>query len=200
MAYYSETRDYLDPALLGKLQAQIMSSPYLSGNNLTGDFVGTRGFSVVFTRAGLEQVAKQFPAFGPYLATVLEPGCNAFYLNPLLLTGGSRVDPHIDRSLRAYCKTVDTPLHVSVLYVQVPADLAGGKLVLRQGKREVGRVLPQANKLVRFQGDLSHEVTAVATTVTGQRLSLVCEQYELEPEVLGEIPTFRIEGKRMRQR
>jgi Rps23 Pro-64 3,4-dihydroxylase Tpa1-like proline 4-hydroxylase len=83
-----------------------------------------------------------------------------------------------------------------VLYVQVPADLKGGELLLRQGKRQVGRVVPQVNKLVRFQGDLSHEVSAVAPNVTGRRMSLVCEQYQLEAKVLGEIPTFLVEGRR----
>ena len=115
MAYFSETSDCFDPKALAKIEAQIMSSPLLKANNLTGDFVGTRGFSVVFTRDGVDQVLKQFPAFAPYVTTLLDPTCNAFYLNPLLLTGGSRVDPHIDRSLRAYCKTVDTPAEVSVL-------------------------------------------------------------------------------------
>ena len=198
MAYFSETRDCFDPQLLGKMQSQILSSPYLAANNLTGDFVGTRGFSIVFNRAGMVQVVKDFPAFGPYVETLLDPSCNAFYLNPLILSGGSRVDPHIDRSLRAYCKTVDTPLQVSVLYVEVPGDLRGGELLLWQGKRQVGRVKPQTNKLVRFQGDLSHEVTGVAATVTGRRLSLVCEQYDLEPDTLAQIPGYRIEGQRKR--
>ncbi len=196
MAYFTETRDCFDPLLLGKMQAQILSSPYLAANNLTGDFVGTRGFSVVFNRAGMAQLVKDFPAFAPYLETLLDPGCNAFYLNPLILSGGSRVDPHIDRSLRAYCKTVDTPLQVSVLYVEVPPDLKGGELLLWQGKRQVGRVRPRVNTLVRFQGDLSHEVTAVAQAVCGRRLSLVCEQYDLEPAALAQIPAYRIEGRR----
>lgn len=196
MAYFTETRDCFDARALGKMQAQILSSPHLAANNLTGDFVGTKGFSVVFKRDGVAQVIAAFPAFGPYLERLLDPDCNAFYLNPLILSGGSRVDPHIDRSLRAYCKTVDTPHHVSVLYVEVPDDLQGGELLLRQGKRQVGRVRPQANKLVRFQGDLNHEVTAVAATVSGRRLSLVCEQYQLEPAALDEIPSFRIEGRR----
>ena len=196
MAHYTEILDCFDPKVLGRIESAIFSSPYLKANNLTGDFVGTQGFSVVFTREGVEQVVKRFPAFVPYVETVLDPSCNAFYLNPLILTGGSRVDPHIDRSLRAYCKSVDTPVEVSVLYVRVPDELRGGQLLLRRGKREVGRVTPQANKLVRFQGDLSHAVTAVDSSVSGRRVSLVCEQYWLEPQILEEIPTFHIEGQR----
>jgi hypothetical protein len=198
VAYFSETRACLDPPDLAALQKQVLASPQLAANSLTSDFVGTRGFSVVFTREGIPQVVQRWSAFGPYLDRLLDPACNAFYLNPLILVGGSRVDPHIDRSLRAYCKTVDTPALVSVLYVQVPENLVGGELVLRHGKRQVGRVVPEVNKVVRFQGDLSHEVTAVGEAASGRRLSVVCEQYMLEPAPLAEIPTFLVEGQRKR--
>jgi hypothetical protein len=196
VAYFSQTDGCFDPSVLEALRTQIVDSPHLVNNNLTADFVGTRGFSIVFTRAGVDQVLKRFPAFQPYIAELLDPDCNAFYLNPLVLVGGSQVNPHIDRSLRAYCKTVDTPQQVSVLYVEVPADLRGGELVLHHGHRKVGRVVPQANRLVRFQGDLSHDVTPVGPHVTGRRISLVCEQYWLEPDVLAQIPSFKIEQHR----
>jgi len=110
---------------LEKLQGQILSSPYFTVNNLNRDFVGTKGFSLVFRRSHVASVEQQFPFFSPYLDRVLQPDCNAFYLNPLLLQTGSRVDPHIDRSLRSYCKTIDPPLVVSVLYVHVPVGLDG---------------------------------------------------------------------------
>ena len=45
------------------------------------------------------------------LQRALRPDCNAFYLNPLQLESGSRVDPHIDRSL-----------HVSPKYAGINAD------------------------------------------------------------------------------
>ncbi|MGL5033898.1 MAG: 2OG-Fe(II) oxygenase, partial [Microcystaceae cyanobacterium] len=118
---------------------------------------------------------------------------NAFYLNPLLLKIGSQVDPHIDRSLRSYCKTIEPPLQVSVLYVEVPEDLIGGELILRSRKRQVGKIKPQINNLVYFQGDLTHSVNPV--TRGGMRLSLVCEQYHLEEAQLGEIPEFKLESR-----
>ncbi|MEP0871978.1 2OG-Fe(II) oxygenase [Trichocoleus desertorum AS-A10] len=165
-------------------------------NNLNRDFVGTKGFSVVFQRSELGKVEQQFPFFKPYLDRALLPNCNAFYLNPLLLGEGSRVDPHIDRSLRSYCKTVEPPMAVSVLYVQVPANLEGGELVLRRQKQQVGQVKPLANTLVYFQGDLTHSVNAVKTT--GTRLSLVCEQYSLCDAELHDIPTLTIESRAMK--
>ncbi|MBD2311615.1 2OG-Fe(II) oxygenase [Desertifilum sp. FACHB-1129] len=193
MSYYSQHPNTFSPAYLNDLRGEILACSYLATNNLNRDFVGTKGFSVVFQRSELPQVIQRFPFFKPYLDRALLPSCNAFYLNPLLLQAGSRVDPHIDRSLRSYCKTIEPPLMVSVLYVQVPHNLQGGELVLRRQKQQVGQVKPQANTLVYFQGDLTHSVNAVKTP--GTRLSLVCEQYSLSNEELQEIPPFTIESR-----
>lgn len=195
MNYYELHPDAFSPRYLQKLQGLIQSSPYFAVNNLNRDFVGTKGFSVVFQRDGLPEVERQFPGFKSYLDRALQADCNAFYLNPLLLGQGSRVDPHIDRSLRSYCKTIEPPVCVSVLYVQVPPALQGGELVLRHHKRQVGCVAPQPNMLLYFQGDLTHSVNPVKTP--GQRLSLVCEQYRLEESELQEIPRFTIESRAM---
>ena len=161
MSYYRQKPNAFAASYLDDLRGGILDCPYFAVNNLNRDFVGTKGFSVVFQRSHLETVAQKFPFFEPYLDLALEPDCNAFYLNPLLLQEGSRVDPHIDRSLRSYCKTINPPDSVSVLYVQVPSDLQGGELVLRDHKRQVGQVKPQANLLIHFQGNLTHSVNAV---------------------------------------
>lgn len=170
-----------------------MACPYLAVNNLNRDFIDTKGFSVVFKRSKRDQVERRFPFFKIYLEQVLKPSCNAFYLNPLMLQAASRVDPHIDRSLRAYCKTVETPDVVSVLYVQVQDNLKGGELVLRSHKKQIGQFKPQVNTLLFFQGNLTHSVNAVKTT--GTRLSLVCEQYNLSETELQDIPEFTIESR-----
>lgn len=80
---------------------------------------------------------------------------------------------------------------VSVLYVDVPEDLQGGELVLRSSKRQVGKISPQTNTLLFFQGDLTHSINAVV----GNRLSLVCEQYNLEEAELEDIPEFKLESR-----
>jgi hypothetical protein len=98
-----------------------------------------------------------------------------------------------DRSLRSYCKTVEPPAGVSVLYVQVPPNLPGGELILRRNKQQVGQIKPQANSLIYFQGDLTHSVNAVKST--GTRLSLVCEQYSLSETELQDIPGFTVESR-----
>jgi predicted 2-oxoglutarate/Fe(II)-dependent dioxygenase YbiX len=191
--YYSQQSNTFPTNYLNDLFGQIQACPYFAINNLNRDFIATKGFSVVFQRSGLAEAEQKFPFFKPYLDVALLPNCNAFYLNPLLLKEGSRVDPHIDRSLRSYCKTIEPPAYVSVLYVRVPEGMEGGELVLRSHKRQVGQIKPQINSLVYFQGDLTHSVNAVKTP--GNRLSLVCEQYSLSDAELQEIPNFTIESR-----
>jgi predicted 2-oxoglutarate/Fe(II)-dependent dioxygenase YbiX len=191
--YYSQHPQAFAIAYINDLRGEILACPYLAINNLNRDFVDTKGFSVVFQRSEIAKVKRQFPFFKPYLDQALQPTCNAFYLNPLLLQKGSRVDPHIDRSLRSYCKTVEPPMVVSVLYIQVPPDLQGGELVLRSYKKQIAQIKPEINTLLYFQGDLTHSVNAVQTP--GMRLSLVCEQYSLSESELEEIPTFTVESR-----
>ncbi|ACK73655.1 conserved hypothetical protein [Gloeothece citriformis PCC 7424] len=193
MSYYHQYPQAFSQTYLNQLSGEILASPYFSVNNLNRDFVGTKGFSIVFTRSHLTTVQERFPYLKPYLSRALQSECNAFYLNPLLLQLNSRVDPHIDRSLRSYCETIDPPLVVSVLYVKVPPDLQGGELILRSQKRQVGQIRPQPNTLLFFQGDLTHSVNAVHSS--GMRLSLVCEQYNLDDEQLREIPEFKLESR-----
>ncbi|PSB46370.1 2OG-Fe(II) oxygenase [Chroococcidiopsis thermalis] len=193
MKYYHQQPACFPSNYLNDLWGEIQACPYFTTNNLNRDFVGTKGFSVVFQRAGIAEVEQKFPYFKPYINLALRSDCNAFYLNPLLLTAGSRVDPHIDRSLRSYCKTIEPPAVVSVLYVQLPPDMQGGELVLRCDKRQVGQIKPQVNTLLYFQGNLTHSVNPVQTP--GKRLSLVCEQYSLSESELREIPKFTVESR-----
>jgi hypothetical protein len=182
-----------DADYLADLRVQIRKSRYFTQNNLNRDFVGTRGFSIVFHRSALPRVVAEFPWSAPYVEKALRADCNAFYLNPLQLTAGSHVAPHIDRSLRAYVLDVDPPLQVSVLYVDVPAGMRGGELVLRRGRKFLGRVTPRAGLLVQFDGDLEHGVERVDTP--GLRLSLVCEQYLLDAGELAQVPEYAIESR-----
>ena len=193
MNYYQTSENAFSLDYLSQLQGQILNCPYFAVNNLNRDFIGTKGFSLVFQRSGLNKIEQQFPFLKTYLSIALESNCNAFYLNPLLLKTGSRVDPHIDRSLRSYCKTIEPPALVSVLYIQVPTTLNGGELVLCHNKRQVGQIRPKMNTLLYFQGNLTHSVKEV--TSPGTRLSLVCEQYNLSETELLEIPEFTIESR-----
>ena len=191
--FYHQQPSAFPSNYLNNLCGEIQACSYFATNNLNRDFVGTKGFSIVFQRSGQALVEQQFPFFKPYLNLALQANCNAFYLNPLLLNQGSRVDPHIDRSLRSYFKTIEPPTVVSVLYVQVPSNMIGGELVLHCQKRQVGQIKPQTNTLLYFQGNLTHSVNPVKTP--GDRLSLVCEQYSLSEAEYEQIPEFRVESR-----
>ena len=190
---HREHRDAFTADYLERLRLQVRRSRWFAVNNLNRDFVGTRGFSVVFRGGAVARVAEEFPFFQPFLERALRADCNAFYLNPLQLESGSRVDPHIDRSLRAYCNDITTPLQVSVLYVEVPDGMQGGRLVLQRGRKWLARIAPQQNLLVEFDGDLTHSIERVDSA--GLRLSLVCEQYSLDPRELEAVPEFAVESR-----
>jgi hypothetical protein len=195
-SFYSCKTEAFPVKYLDDLQKNIMACKYLAVNNLNRDFVATKGFSIVFKKTAIEMVKKQFPYFDQYIDTALDPYCNAFYLNPLLLSYNSRVDPHIDRSLRSYLKTIDTPLTVSVLYIQIPENFSGGELVLTNRKKRVGEIKPVVNTLLYFQGNLTHSVNRMDSK--GNRLSLVCEQYCLDDDELEQIPEFTIESRKLK--
>ena len=193
MSAYTQHAHAFPPEYLRTLRQGIRASRYFTTNTLNRDFVGTRGFSVVFRREALTDVVRAFPFFEPYLERTLLPHANAFYLNPLELQRGSRVDPHVDRSLRSYCPTVLPPEAVTVLYIDVPPALKGGDLILQRRKKHVGRIKPVANTLVIFQGDLTHSIERLESP--GARLSLVCEQYNLLPEELERVPNYNVESR-----
>ena len=193
MSAFTEEPAAFAPAYGKRLGRQIRASPYFVVNTLNRDFVGTRGFSIVFRRESIPRVEREFPFLSPYLQRSLRADCNAFYLNPLELVRGSRVDPHIDRSLRSYVVHVDPPLAVSVLYVEVPSAMRGGELELRRGKKLIARITPTENTLVTFAGDLTHSIARLDTD--GARLSVVCEQYGLTPDELERVPPYAIETR-----
>ncbi|GET37475.1 2OG-Fe(II) oxygenase [Microseira wollei] len=191
--YYSLKSKIFPLDYLESLRMEILSSPYLAASQLSESFAGTKGFSLVFKRSGIGEVERHFPFFQPYLRVALMPDCNAFYLNPLVLEGGTRVEPHVDCSLSDYNQLIAIPIIVSVLYVQVPSDLQGGELVLQERGNKVGQIQPQTNTLLYFRGNLTHSVNEVKSSQA--RISLVCEQYNLSETRLQQIPEFEIQSK-----
>ena len=188
---YAQKHNVFAVEYLDKLRSQILSCPYLAASQLSESFTGTKGFSVIFKRSGISEVEQHFPFFKPYLQVALKQACNAFYLNPLVLEGGTRVEPHVDCSISSYDMTFTIPNLVSVLYIQVPQDLQGGELVL-QADHQVGIIEPRTNTLLYFRGDLLHSVNEVKSSQP--RISLICEQYNLSATQLEHIPEFEIKS------
>ncbi|MEL6930852.1 MAG: 2OG-Fe(II) oxygenase [Cyanobacteria bacterium J06600_6] len=194
--FYALKRDRFEIAYLDYLKSAILTSPYLAASQLSENFTGTKGFSVVFKRSGIERVVEAFPEFEAYLDVALKPGCNAFYLNPLVLEAGSDVKPHVDCSISSYEMAIAVPNLVSVLYVQVPEDIQGGELVLEK-EEAVKAIPPQYNTLLYFLGNLTHSVKPFSSKQS--RISLICEQYNLPPERLEYIPEFEIISQNVSQ-
>ncbi len=190
--------DALPEACVQAIHAAIMGSRWVADNQLNEPFQGTYGFSLTFRRDALGEVLTMFPAFEPYLAATLLPGCDAFVLNPLLIADGRGVGPHTDQSLSPYDAAIGCPAAVSVFYVQVPAGLVGGELRLSQFGQPVATVVPTPRTLVTFRGDLSHRVTPVeggAPGIASARISLVVEQYQLPPAAGKHVPRLVITSR-----
>lgn len=196
--------DCLDQDQHLQVRRAILQSPWLAATTLNQRFASTWGFSVAFRSDGVEQVYRAFPEFAPYLKLVLNTDReNAFFLNPLVIFQGGGVMPHIDCSLRSYTLPLQPPYpeRVSVYYAHVPRGLQGGSLVLTDARHKVlQEIQPLNNLLVEFQGSLMHHVTPFQgegdPCLESSRVSLVCEQYRLEPSVLGRIPRFHLESTR----
>lgn len=197
--YYSLRYNTFNPEYLNSLEMDIISSPYLSKNQLNKqNFAKTKGFSVIFNSSHISKVEQEFPYLKKYLTSTLLPKCNVFYLNALVLQKGGVVKAHTDCSISCYSQErIIIPKLVSVLYIRVPLDMTGGKLLFfKKGfwrKRvKVGEIDPQTNALLYFHGKIQHSVQKVKTS--SHRISLVCEQYILNETQLREIPEFKIES------
>lgn len=180
------------------IRSAILDSSLLGESNLTDQFSGTYGFSITFRREALSAVTDRFPAFAPFLEAALLPDCNAFLLNPLLVQNGRGVEAHIDRSMEYYGAGIGCPFAVSVFYVQVPEQLAGGELRLYHRGQRVGALAPLPRSLVTFRGDLAHEVVAVATgapELSAARISLVVEQYRVPEALLARVPALELRNQ-----
>lgn len=178
------------PELLQSIEDGVVGSPYLGASPLGSEFVATQGFSVVFRRSALAAVRTRFPYLDPFIAAALFASSNAFYINPLLLTEGSRVEPHVDCRVVEAQKIRIIPTLVSVLYVRCPEADAGGTLVFRPGTEDEVRLQPRTGDLLHFRGRLLHAVTPLRARE--RRLSVVCEQYNLPPEALAGFPELRV--------
>ncbi len=193
--YVHRTPEALPASDIEAIRSSILGSPLLGESNLSSHFSGTYGFSVTFRRETLSQVTDRFPAFAPFLKAAILPDCNAFLLNPLLVQNGRGVEAHLDRSMGYYGAGIGCPVAVSVLYVQVPEQLAGGELRLYHRGQKVAALTPLQRSLVTFRGDMVHEVVAVAagaSALSTARISLVVEQYRVPETLLSKVPAFQL--------
>jgi hypothetical protein len=199
---YVEINNAFDENYIFELKENILNSSFLAKNHLNYNFSNTLGFSIIFKLEHKNKVIEKFPYLEKYLERVIEEPYNAFYLNPLVLSLSGKVDRHIDHSLRSYYLKIPFPERVTVLYVDIP-EMTGGNLILYNNKEKfMSKIKPENNKLIFFKGDLKHEITTISEIDNilennqikdnKRRISLVCEQYNLDRYSLSKIPDFLI--------
>jgi hypothetical protein len=192
--YYTEEVNAFPPEYIDLLKKEIIQSKYLAKNHLNYNFSTTLGFSVIFKNNTVDKAIEKFPFFAEYINKVVANDIDAYYLNPLVLKLNSKVDKHMDYSLRTYYLPISCPERVSVLYVDIP-DMYGGNLILYKEEKFIAKIKPEINKLLVFKGNLKHEVTSISQIISSekhQRISLICEQYRLSRYELSQIPDFLI--------
>lgn len=196
---FREQSGLLPEAQLLALREAILASPYLGPNNLNYRFSGTLGFSIVFSSESTDEMKQHFPQFAPFVDLARQPSCNGFFLNPLVVTDGGGVEPHRDYSLHRYGDDIPLPEWVSVLYVQVPVNLAGGDLILYDDQEPIATITPRPNTLVTFRGHLRHAVTPIAAgspDLSQARISLVMEQYWVNSQQLEGLPICHVDSRK----
>ncbi len=198
--YFSQ-RKALEPTVFAATRERVRSSPLIARSTLAGSFQASRGFAVTFTLAGLPRVEERFAAFAPFLRLALKQPWwrrrrpNAFYLNVLVVPAGAGVGRHTDGTLRGPSGEAQAlPREVTVLYLQVPAGSAGGRLRLFRDDQVVAELLPEENTLVRFRGSLAHEVERLEAAPGELRASLVLEQYLLPTAALARLEPVRLQS------
>lgn len=171
----------------------LSASPYLGKSPLGPEFVDTRGFSLMFRRTGLPDVVEHFPFLREFLEAVLFPQSNAFYVNPLVMSKGSRVGAHVDCRLVVSRDVRIIPTVVSIYYAQADSRVQGGEITLNIGKDPEVSVYPESNSILHFKGDVIHSVSELRKCDKAwPRVCLVCEQYNLEEATLDAFPGFQI--------
>ena len=183
----------LSPEQLSELLSSVLESPYLAESDLNEGFSSTKGFSIMFRRDQLDRAKELMPTLVPYFDSVLKPEANAFFLTPLVITGGGAVGAHADKTLASYIKSAPYPFCVSVLYLSLPSPRTGGNIVFH---RWFGRhtLSPKENLLLEFPGWLKHEVTEMRSEDENPRVSMVLEQYKLEDAQLEALTPWHLDS------
>lgn len=207
--------DALSPAVMASLSSAIAASRLIGESQLVGGFVTTRGFGIACHADAVVDAVARAPFIAPFIDVALDPSLRrrarppelvdrvlgaffadvtALYLNVLVVPPGGAVERHVDATLgvvRGDPRAL-VPRVVVALYVDVPADLQGGRLRLDRDGVPVAEVEPRRGRLVCFDGRLAHEVTA--TSASGPRVSCVAELYRLPRARLRALPRLRVQS------
>jgi len=194
-----------------QLRRASLSHPMISATTLNRRFEKTRGFALICREDGTSEALSTFPFLSPFFrlagignqnATLEnihgfeEPVMRAYYVNLLLVSSGGDVGRHVDATLMTPMGVPDlTPSLVSVLHLQRPSMMIGGRLKIYGKTKKIASISPKENQLTRFQGDLPHAVGVVRTLSSMPRASLVCESYLAPVDAVMRLRPFSIVAK-----
>lgn len=207
--------DALSAPQVEALSSAIAGSRLIGDSQLVGGFVTTRGFGLACHASAVTDAVARAPFLSAFVDVALDPALRqrarpgdvvdrvlgaffadvtALYLNVLVVPPGGAVERHVDATLGVVPGDPRTlvPRVVVALYVDVPADLQGGRLRLDRDGVLIAEVEPRRGRLVCFDGRLAHEVTA--TTASGPRVSCVAELYRLPRSRLRTLPRLRVQS------
>ena len=195
-AEYLIRKNALDPVALERLRTDLLASPLVGKSTLAGSFQGSYGFAIHFTEAGRAELISRYPVLEPALAVMTAPSAfapeppSAWYLNLLQLPAGKGVGRHTDGTLRRPADEPELlPVCVSVLYLEAPQG--SGALELFRGPKSIATLEPEQGAVLHFDGALEHAVLEGKAA----RISLVIEQYRLDPVALARLPAFKIDSR-----
>lgn len=209
-------------ALLGRVLAQQNED-----NRLSEKFSSSKGFVFRFNKEGLTRLASSssYAFLAPIVDRMRDPLANAFVLNALIMPlvrddakHKASIGVHVDDTVGIDSTSRFLAHSVTVLYLSVPEQMAGGELQLfnysrREGLRESDApdaiVRPSEGLLATFRGDALHRVTEASLNPnrwrsladggddaleTSARVSLVLEQYRIPESHYEETLTFVVEA------
>lgn len=200
MPLYERTQALLDAPLLESLRAEALS--HADSSTLSGAFGQTQGVVLRFNREGVQELnASQWAGLMPFFDAVADPQTNAYVLNVLIVPDGASVKLHVDNTVGIRSVTKYLAHSVSVLYLQVPKRMHGGRLELFHRYRSKSwtnplndhadaSLTPAENMLVKFRGDAWHAIEEMQSADGQPRVSLVLEQYRIPAEAYPETITF----------
>lgn len=220
--WYREVGDFFANEYLEDLKNNLLRLKFDKQINLGGSFKNAYGLTFIFKPEFRKNVYARFPYLKNFIEAIIADDINIYFINSLIIRDDGGIGIHLDGSIGKFDpKNFSCPERVSVLYIDVP-EMSGGELRLFQkaGKFEkaaggqlglqeltgahrstqpftlMASIQPVKNKLVHFRGNLLHEVTPVIKTRQDDkrlRISLVCEQYNINPENLYKYPDFEIQ-------
>ena len=139
---------------------------------------------------GLNRLIEMYPGYKPFLDSILYEDCNTIHFIALTMNSGSAMQEHVDDGISDFISDYSRriiPFSTTIFYVQIPEDMKGGQLYIRDGD-SVNYYTPRDSMKVEFSGgDTPHGVTQVTSKCGKERCMIVCEQYKLSLRCLRKI-------------